>query len=153
VRQIENLVFIILIGCLLICALFWRQVSRLQLPKQPPLSPAAQSRETIEKLPSVLSAAQLASVEPPKGRDVFNPPWSDEDKTPPKPPRPEDPIILSTIVWSQTHPPMAVINGEILSVGDTDSKSEFIVEAINRESVQVRRIKNQKTVLLVPSGN
>jgi len=150
VRQLENLVFVVLICSLLACALFLRQVSRLRPPQLPPPSPAAQSRETIDKLPAILSTAQLPPMELPEDRNLFKLPWSDVvDETPPPPP-PETPISLSTLVWSQVNP-IAVINGEILTVGETDSKGEFTVEAITEASVQVRRTRNQKTVLLVPS--
>ena len=143
-KQTENLIFLILIVCLGACAFFWHQISQLELPQQAPMMPAEQSREAAELAPQGLSIAQLPPVNL-GARDVFKLPWKKKDSTPP----PKEPVpILSSIVWSRTKP-LAVINGEILAKGEIDSTSDFKVESITRDSVQVRRLTNEKTVLLV----
>ncbi|MCZ6676879.1 MAG: hypothetical protein O7E52_06480 [Candidatus Poribacteria bacterium] len=150
-RNIENLIFVILVGCLFICALFWRESSKIQTTQKalPPLT--AQSQEDIATLPQILSFTKLPPLELRRGRDIFKLPWRKEGKPQAAPPA-EKPAILSTIVWSATNP-LSVINGEILAVGETDSESLFKVESITRDSVRIRRISNRKTVVLKLAAN
>ena len=124
----------------------------MQLTQQGSNLPVTLSRETLNTLPQMFSLTQLPSVELPGRRDIFKPPWR-KKKISPSQVRPAEKLpMLSTIVWSQTNP-MAVIDDQILAAGEKDSTSQFKVETINRKSVQIRYIRNQKVVVLTLKDN
>ena len=145
-RHIENLIFVVLIFCIFIGARFWYQVSRIAPPQSAPAAVAAPPK-TSETLPLVLSILQLPPISLPTNRDIFQLPWRKEDNIPLPPPPEEKKPFLSTIVWSDAAP-RAIINGEILALGEIDSQSQFRVESITREHVQVHRIKDKKSLRL-----
>lgn len=156
----ENIIFVILILSVLICALFWHQLSHFdQLNISTQLStvelnlesrlPFVSEESTLsEEKEAVSTESRQAEAARYDGRDVFKLPWREEKKTdaPATKPsqsrvkRPE--LYLSTICWSEApegddYSPLAVINGEILGKGNKDSKSQFRVEVIKRDKVRI----------------
>jgi hypothetical protein len=59
----------------------------------------------------------------------------------------EEKLKLSTIFWSQESP-TAIINDEILTEGEEDSKLQFEVEKITRERVGIRFLDDRRFVWL-----
>ena len=108
-----------------------------------------------DTLPPVLSLTQLPLIAPLGGRDIFKLPGETEadNQRLPLSPHPEEPQpILSSIVWGDTEP-LAVIDGEILGLGETDAQSRFRVETITPNYVQIRRIEGKKMLRLTLTVN
>jgi hypothetical protein len=147
--KIENAMFIILIFCLLICALFWRQLSQFNklptTPPSPPIQPPPPPTEDGIK-------RDIPTVELPGGRDVFKLPWQNGDKEPTPAPIVRPTLTLSTIIFWNSQSPLAIINGEILTKGDKDSKSQFRVDTITRDKVGIRFIDDGTYVWLTPGA-
>jgi hypothetical protein len=103
-------------------------------PAAPPAGPA---KPAVAKPTAVVSTTNKAAIEyvsyfeelmPPKGRDPFFPNSHRRDPVPvvmnrpDRPPPPASLLVLSGIVGASNHR-LAIINGAILEVGETDSVS------------------------------
>ena len=143
-NKIYNIIFVILGFCFAICGFFVYQLSQYKLPEMTleKTIPKGQSTKAPEPPPAV------PLVDLPSDRNIFKSPWTEEEisgfvalNTPP--PKPH----LSTICWSYELP-LAIINGEILSEGDEDSESQFLVENITRDRAGIRFIGNGEHIWL-----
>ena len=83
----------------------------------------------------------------PGDRNIFKSPWKEEDGKVVEETTTLQKPHLSTICWSDELP-LAVIDGEILTKGDEDSKFQFRVETIARDGVGIRFISDGEYVWL-----
>lgn len=158
----NNPILIILMVFLAVTSFFWFQILRIKE------LPAAR----VEKTPVILSGAEaslfieladklLISYKEPLpgffGRDPF---YRDYLVVIPEPPpkiekAPSEIFILTSVVYNKRNP-LAVINGKILSQGDTinnkELESEYIIENIGYKEVKISD-GNKKYVLRTVNSN
>jgi len=96
------------------------------------------------------SPSYQALVDLPNDRNIFKSPWKEDNKavetaTLQKP-------HLSTICWSDKLS-LAIINGEILTEKEKDSKFQFKVETITHDKVGIRFIGHGEYVWLLPPSD
>ena len=151
--RVENIILLILIFCLVICILFWRQLSQFNKPpgvevtrRVAPTPPQEEGVTSGKEIDALMITGEML-----RGRDVFKLPWQEVDKV-------DVPIssvklnpILSTICWNEKIP-LAIIDGEILAKGDSDAKSQFRVESIMSDKVKVKFLDSGKDVWLLPGA-
>jgi hypothetical protein len=144
-KRIDNIIFLILIFCFVICG-FW--LYQLYQYKPPQMAVAKKIIQTsnIAKLEAPTPQPLVAL---PDDRDIFALPWTAEDMA--------SAVVEDTTIWQQPHLsticwidelPLAIINDEILTEGDKDPSSQFRVETITRDRVGVRFIRNGEYVWL-----
>lgn len=158
-RRIDNLIFVVLAVCILICVFLESQLSEYKLSQvtqkkveqqnQTSSLPEPPPSESIVVLPdkrNIFKFSQFKSSrrelsKPQKEQPIeVSKSKRDERNALPKP-------ELSTIVWNNQFS-IVVINGEILARGDKDSKSRFRVETITQDRVRIRFVDNRKFVWL-----
>jgi len=158
----NNAILIVLLVFLVITSFFWFQTLRIKE------LPAAQ----VNKTPAIMSGAEAASFielaekllisykEPLPGFFGRDPFYRDYMVVIPEPPpkiekAPSEIFILTSVVHNKKNP-LAVINGKILSQGDTinnkELESEYIIENIGYKEVKISD-GNKKYVLRTVNSN
>lgn len=144
-KRIDNIIFVILIFCFVICG-FW--LYQLYQYKPPQMTVAKKILQT-RSISTLEAPTPKPLVDLPSDRNIFKSPWKAEeiDTTVVEETTTLQKPHLSTICWVDEIP-LAIINGEMLSKGDEDSKSQFQVENITRDRVGIRFIRNGEYVWL-----
>ena len=160
--KVEDIIFIILIFCFLICGLFWFQLSQFDKPSTVvglyrPSSSSPTEKVGMTHASSLLSEKEKdtpVTVELPRGRYVFNLPWQEDSEETVSAPSTKTTTTpnLSTICWNDYFP-LAIINGEILTEEDADSESQFRVETITCDKVRIRLISGDEKYVWLTLGS
>jgi hypothetical protein len=158
----NNPILIILLGFLAITSYFWLQVFRIKELPVPQSNKtnaviSGKEAEAFIKLADTLLIDYKGPLPEVYGRDPF---YKDYmvviPEAPPKIEKaPAEVFILTSVVYNKNNP-LAVINGKILSEGDTitnnELESRFIIENIGYQEVRIND-GNKKYVLRAMKSN
>ena len=142
-------VLAILLIFLVATLFFWFQVSKINdLPFKEPSSGG--TTKEVEGFITLVNELFTSDPDPlPSLSGLREPFIREEIIAPPVVVTPDKRFILSSIIYSDSYP-LAVINGKILAEGDTIPESEFMIEDIKVDKVEITDGGDKYTLNMAP---